>query len=99
MEQGTTQVVKSSQMVNEAKQSLRQVVDGSRQVDVLVQAISNATVSQVDTSAQISQLMQAIAQVSARTSASSKAIATTLKETVTVAQDLQSSMGAFIVEK
>ena len=99
MEQGTTQVVKSSQMVNEAKQSLRQVVDGSRQVDVLVQAISNATVSQVDTSAQISQLMQAIAQVSARTSASAKAIATTLKETVTVAQDLQSSMGAFIVDK
>ena len=98
MEQGTTQVVKSSQMVGEAKQSLRQVVDGSRQVDELVQAISNATVSQVDTSAQISQLMQAIAQVSARTSASSKAIATTLKETVTVAQDLQSSMGAFIVE-
>ena len=98
MEQGTTQVIKSSQMVDEAKQSLRQVVDGSRQVDELVQAISNATVSQVDTSAQISQLMQAIAQVSARTSASSKAIATTLKETVTVAQDLQSSMGAFIVE-
>ena len=98
MEQGTTQVVKSSQMVGEAKQSLRQVVDGSRQVDELVQAISNATVSQVDTSAQISLLMQAIAQVSARTSASSKAIATTLKETVTVAQDLQSSMGAFIVE-
>ncbi len=98
MEQGTTQVVKSSQMVGEAKQSLRQVVDGSRQVDELVQAISNATVSQVDTSAQISQLMQAIAQVSARTSTSSKQIADTLKETVTVAQDLQSSVGAFIVE-
>jgi methyl-accepting chemotaxis protein PixJ len=97
MEQGTTQVVKSSQMASEAKLSLRQVVDGSRQVDELVQAISNATVSQVDTSAQISQLMKAIALISQRTSESSKQISTTLRETVSVAQDLQASVGTFTV--
>lgn len=97
MEQGTTQVVKSSQMASEAKLSLRQVVEGSRQVDELVQAISNATVSQVDTSTQISQLMKAIALVSSRTSESSKQISTTLRETVAVAQDLQASVGTFTV--
>ncbi len=97
MEQGTTQVVKSSQMASEAKLSLRQVVDGSRQVDELVQAISNATVSQVDTSAQISELMKAIALISKRTSESSKQISTTLRETVSVAQDLQASVGTFTV--
>jgi methyl-accepting chemotaxis protein PixJ len=97
MEQGTTQVVKSSQMASSAKLSLRQVVDGSRQVDELVQAISNATVSQVDTSAQISQLMKAIALISTRTSESSKQISTTLRETVSVAQDLQASVGTFTV--
>lgn len=97
MEQGTTQVVKSSQMATEAKLSLRQVVDGSRQVDELVQAISQATVSQVDTSAQISELMKAIALVSTRTSESSKQISTTLRETVSVAQDLQASVGTFTV--
>ncbi len=97
MEQGTTQVVKSSQMASEAKLSLRQVVDGSRQVDELVQAISQATVSQVDTSAQISQLMKAIALISTRTSESSKQISTTLRETVSVAQELQASVGTFTV--
>jgi methyl-accepting chemotaxis protein PixJ len=67
-------------------------------VDELVQAISNATISQVQTSSSISKLMQDIATLSQRTSDSSRQVAETLRQTVTIAQELQSSVGTFTIE-
>lgn len=99
MEQSTTEVVAGTQLVEDAKQSLGRILEVSRQIDELVQSVSEATVSQVEVSETVTQLMQDIAQVSARTSESSRQISGSLRQTVEVAQALQSSVGTFKTEE
>jgi twitching motility protein PilJ len=97
MEQSTAQVVEGTQLVESAKLSLNQILDVSRQIDQLVQSISETTVSQASTSETVSKLMKEIAHVSERTSASSRQVSSALRRTVEVAQVLQESVGAFEV--
>ncbi|NJR39120.1 MAG: GAF domain-containing protein [Leptolyngbyaceae cyanobacterium CSU_1_4] len=97
MEQSTAQVVEGTHRVEDAKKSLTQIVEVSRQIDVLVQSISDATISQVQTSASVSKLMKEVAQVSERTSDSSRQVSVALRQTVEIAQGLQQSVGAFEV--
>lgn len=97
MEQGTTQVVEGTYLVENAKQSLGQILEVSRQIDSLVQSISEATVSQVQTSQTITQLMEKVAQVAEHTSKSSLQVSESLRQTVEVAKDLQESVGTFKV--
>ncbi|KAM3107011.1 methyl-accepting chemotaxis protein [Phormidesmis sp. 146-33] len=98
MEEGTTQVVKGTRLVENAKQSLEQILTVSRQIDQIVRSISDATVSQVETSQAVTNLMQDIVQVAGRTSDSSLQVSQSLRQTVEVARDLQASVGAFKVE-
>ncbi len=98
MEQSTSQVVEGTALVESAKQSLGQMLQVSRQIDELVQAISTETVSQVETSGAVSSLMRQIAQVSVQTSSSSRQISDAIRQTVAIAQELQASVGAFEVE-
>ncbi len=95
MEQSTSEVVTGTRLVEDAKQNLGRILEVSQQIDQLVQSISKATVSQVETSASITHLMQAIAQESKRTSQSSRQISTALRETVDVAKSLQATVGTF----
>ena len=94
---GTTQVVEGTRLVGDAKQSLGQLLEVSRQIDTLVQSISNATVSQAETSDAIATLMRNVVQVSERTSHSSRQVSNSLRQTVEVAQELQESVGTFKV--
>ncbi|MBH8551162.1 methyl-accepting chemotaxis protein [Nostocaceae cyanobacterium CENA357] len=97
MEIGTTQVVEGTRIVEEAKQSLSQILDVSRQIDSLVQSISTATASQVETSQTVSQLMQDIAAGSQRTSASSRLVSNSLQKTVEISHQLQETVETFKV--
>ncbi|MDX2096396.1 MAG: methyl-accepting chemotaxis protein, partial [Leptolyngbyaceae cyanobacterium bins.59] len=97
MELGTAQVVEGTRLVEAAKTSLGQILDVSREIDRLVQSISSATVSQAQTSETVAMVMKAIAQVSERTSFSSRQVSSALQETVTVARQLQDSVGVFKV--
>ncbi|NEO99479.1 MAG: GAF domain-containing protein [Symploca sp. SIO2E9] len=98
MEDSTTQVVEGTRLVEQTKHSLGHILNVSRQIDQLVQSISEATDSQTETSQQVRSLMQEIATASARTSDSSDQVAISLQQTVEVAQQLQTSVGAFKVE-
>lgn len=98
MEQSTVRVVEGTKLVEEAKRSLQEIVDVSRQIDDLVQSISEATVSQAATSSAVSQVMQQVTQVSEHTSSSSRQVATAIKQTVSIAQELQASVEAFKVD-
>jgi methyl-accepting chemotaxis protein PixJ len=97
MELGTTQVVEGTHIVEDAKSSLSQILEVSRQIDVLVQSISNATASQVETSQTVSKLMKEIAVTSQRTSTSSHQVSESLQETVEISQQLQATVGTFKV--
>src|ERR687886_5383 len=95
MEVGTAQVVEGTHLVKDAKQSLSQILEVSRQIDDLVQSISSATVTQAQTSQSVTDLIKQIAQVSERTSNSTRQVSRSLKETVGIAQELQESVGTF----
>ena len=97
MEVGTSQVVEGTQIVQNAKHSLNQILEVSRQMDFLVQSISTATTSQVETSQTVSELMKAIAEVSQRTSESSLEVSQSLQQTVEISQELQETVEMFKV--
>lgn len=98
MEQSTKQVVEGTQLVDDAKNSLGQMLEVSYQIDQLVQLISTATVSQTQTAQAVSSLMYEIAMVSAQTSDSSTKVSNSLRKTVEVARELQASVGTFKVD-
>ncbi len=98
MEQGTTQVVESSRIVEDAKTSLNQILTVSHQIDELVQSISQATVSQVETSQAVTKLITEISQVSETTSQSSRCISQSLQQTVGISQQLEATVENFKVQ-
>jgi methyl-accepting chemotaxis protein PixJ len=99
MENGTTQVVEGTRQVNEAKESLNQIVKVSREIDGLLKSISTATVSQTETSQVVKLLMQQITESSEQTSTTSRQVSSSLQETVAIAQQLQASVETFKVDE
>ena len=97
MEVGTAQVVEGTKLVEHTKQSLDQIVQVSRQIDQLLQSISDSTIDQAATSQAVKQLMQKISQVSVKTSDSSRQVSNSLSETVQIARNLETSVGTFKV--
>ncbi|KAF3891068.1 HAMP domain-containing protein [Tolypothrix bouteillei VB521301] len=98
MELGTTQVMDGTRIVDDAKQNLNQILEISRQIDLLVRSISEATASQVETSQVVSQLMKAIAATSQRTSDSSRQVSNSFAQTLQIAEELQQVVGTFQVK-
>jgi twitching motility protein PilJ len=98
MELETAQVVEGTRVVEDAKHSLNQILEVSRQVDSLVNYISSATDSQVQTSQIISELIKQIAETSHRTSSSSRKVSESLQQTVEISQQLQETVGTFKIE-
>jgi methyl-accepting chemotaxis protein PixJ len=95
MEQSTSQVVEGTHLVQDARMSLNQIVEVSHQINQLVKSISEATVSQTQTSLLITGLMRDVAQDSKQTSARSRQVSDSLQQTVTIAKALQISVEAF----
>ncbi|AFY69546.1 methyl-accepting chemotaxis sensory transducer [Thalassoporum mexicanum PCC 7367] len=98
MENGTTQVVESTQLVEESKQSIAEIVAVSEQIDELINTISETTDSHANTAECVSGLMRDLAKVSGRTAGSSKKISDSFKVAVQNIEQLQHSMSKFIVE-
>ncbi len=98
MELSTSQVVEGTQSVEQTKTSLKQIIELSNQMDSFLQSISTATIDQVATSQAVKLDMAAVARISEQTSDSSKQVSTSLQQTVTIAQQLQASVGKFKVE-
>jgi methyl-accepting chemotaxis protein len=94
MELGTSQVVKGTHLIEDVKKSLNQILNLSQQLDKLAESISQATVSQVETSEAVTKLLEEIYQVSEITT-SSQTISQSLQKTVDIAQELQTTVGKF----
>ena len=97
MEKGTSQVVTSTKLVAETKQTLTGLMNISQSIDHLVDSISTSTASQSHMSQQLSQTMQDVAQVAATTSSESQQVSQRLKELLQVADQLQTSVSRFRV--
>jgi twitching motility protein PilJ len=98
MTHGATQAVESAHSARNAKQSLLHVVQVSQQMDQLVKSISETMAAQAMTSRSVTSLIQEVAEVSNRTSDSSLRVSDALRQTVGVAEELQSSVGMFKIQ-
>lgn len=98
MEASTLQVVEGTNKVEDARRSLNQIVEVARKVNELFQGISQATVSQVQTSQSVKQVMESLSSQSQKSSLTSREVATALQETANVASKLQASVETFKVE-
>ena len=99
MEMGTSQVVDSTRLVESTKERLQRVLERSQNINELMQSISQATISQTDTSRTVTQLMQQIAQQSEQRIASSQQVAQSMQATAQVAKKLESTVEQFKVDE
>jgi twitching motility protein PilJ len=98
MEASTVQVVEGTNRVEEARKSLSQIVQVSRQVNELFKQISLATSNQVEISESVRSLMANLSTQSQKSSETSRNVAIALQETADVASQLQASMQTFKVD-
>ncbi|MGQ9837510.1 MAG: methyl-accepting chemotaxis protein [Cyanobacteriota bacterium] len=95
MEEGTQLVIEGTRRAEQAKNSLDEIIDVSRKIDALVRAISQATVQQTETSRSVAQVMQSVALTANETSKESQKVAASLQQLVSIARELQTSVGRF----
>ncbi|GAX39807.1 methyl accepting chemotaxis protein [Tolypothrix sp. NIES-4075] len=98
IELGTAQVVQGTHLVGHSKQSLSKIFNVCHQIDDLVQSISAATISQVQTSTEVTNLMKEMVKVSQMTSKSSHQVSLSLQTTLDISHKLQASVGTFKVD-
>ncbi|MEN9232188.1 MAG: methyl-accepting chemotaxis protein, partial [Thermostichus sp. DG02_5_bins_236] len=87
MEEGTQLVIEGTRRAEQAKNSLDEIIGVSRQIDVLVRAISQATVQQTETSRSVAQVMQSVELTANETSKESQKVATSLQQLVSIARE------------
>jgi twitching motility protein PilJ len=97
MEKGTSQVVTSTRLVAQTRETLSGLVNISQKIDEFVQAISESTHSQSQMSQEVSQTMHTIAESAVSTSQESQQVSQSLKDLLSIAQQLQISVEKFRV--
>ncbi len=95
MEQSSDVVEKGTGRVEEAQQNLKQLRSASCQIEQLVAAISQGSLSQTETTHSFAMLIKDLSEFSERTVDSSRQISSSLTSTVAVAQELQESVSSF----
>lgn len=98
MEEGTQQVIEGTQRAEQAKRSLDDIIQVSSQINQLVSSITKATAEQTETSRYVSQVMQSVELTAQETSQEAQRVSDSLRNMVSVASELQSSVERFRVE-
>ncbi|MGY2726997.1 methyl-accepting chemotaxis protein [Thermostichus sp. OS-CIW-26] len=97
MEEGTQLVIEGTRRAEQAKNSLDEIIEVSRRIDELVRAIFQATVQQTETSRSVAQVMQSVELTANETSKEAQKVAASLQQLVSIARELQTSVGRFRV--
>ena len=97
LESGTIQVVETTRLVENTKESLGLVLEKSQAINQLMESIAQSTISQTMTSENVTNLMQRIAELSEASSQSSARVAQSIVDTAEVAAKLESTVAQFKV--
>jgi methyl-accepting chemotaxis protein len=97
MELGTAQVVDGTRSVEMTKQKLNEVLQKSQEINILMNTISTATVSQAETAKVVTLLMQQVTEASEARSVFSSQMATSMQSTSQVAKKLEEKVAQFQV--
>lgn len=95
MEASYQQVVTGTQLVNDTRQNLNQITAASQQINELVKAIAQATVTQSRMSGTVTEVMKNIAAIANKTSDEANHVSMSSQELRQVAQGLQDQVEQF----
>lgn len=95
MESGTQEVVKGTQLAAEAKTSLDNIIDVTREIDDLIQNINRAASKQATSAEQISGNIQQMSSVSTSTAQKAQEVTSSLDGLSVVVDKLQGSVQNF----
>jgi methyl-accepting chemotaxis protein PixJ len=98
MEIGIAQVVQGTNLVNETRQSLSEIVVATSQISELVQAISQSAGTQNKQSQKLTEVMTDVAAIANLTSASANQISESCQQLMTTSQVLETSVSRFKVD-
>jgi methyl-accepting chemotaxis protein PixJ len=97
METGIEQVTSGTEVVTDARQSLNAIVNATSQISQLISGITQATQEQTQQCQSLTHTMTNVAEIANKTSEDSVAVATSFKDLLTMAADLQSKSKQFKV--
>jgi methyl-accepting chemotaxis protein PixJ len=97
METGIEQVTSGTEVVTDARQSLNAIVNATSQISQLISGITQATQEQTQQCQSLTHTMTNVAAIANKTSEDSVAVATSFKDLLTMAADLQSKSKQFKV--
>ena len=98
MEEGIQQVIKLTDMSEQSKSALEDIIDVSNRINTLVRSITADTVKQRENSRAVAQVMQSVELTSQETSQESQRVAGSLQKLVSISRDLLTSVESFQVE-
>ncbi|MFP4299996.1 MAG: GAF domain-containing protein [Spirulinaceae cyanobacterium] len=98
MDTGIQQVVSGTNLVNETRQNLNEIVAVTAQISELVAGITQASQTQQSRSQSVTETMQNVAEIARSTSEDAIAIASSFKTLLETAEELQANVGQFKVD-
>ncbi|BAZ45681.1 methyl-accepting chemotaxis sensory transducer with phytochrome sensor [Chondrocystis sp. NIES-4102] len=98
MEAGIEQVVEGTNLVNETRESLNEIVSATAEIKDLVQGITSAANVQTQEAASVTQVMGQVAEIANETSQDSGRISISFQQLEQLAQNLQASVSQFKVK-
>ncbi|BAY82018.1 methyl-accepting chemotaxis sensory transducer with phytochrome sensor [Calothrix parasitica NIES-267] len=97
METGIQQVVEGTNLVNETRQNLNDIVHATAEISELLQRITDATQTQMLQSVSATASMKDVAQISQKTSTEANSIASVFQQLSEMGQELLASVSKFKV--
>ncbi len=97
METGIQQVVEGTNLVNETRQNLNDIVDATAEISELLQKITDATQTQMLQSVSATASMKDVAQISQKTSTEANSLASVFQHLSEMGQELLASVSKFKV--
>ncbi len=97
MEGGIQQVAEGSNLVNETRQNLNEIVEATAKISLLVEGITYATNLQKVEAESVTEVMTEVAAIANDTSSDSLKISASFKELLALAQKLQANVRQFKV--
>ncbi len=98
MEAGVVQVAEGTNLVNETRESLNEIVIATAEIQGLVEAITSAANAQTQEAASVTQVMGQVAEIANETSQDSGKISVSFGQLEQLAQNLQASVSQFKVK-
>ena len=99
MEVGIAQVVQGTELVNETRKSLSEIVSATSKISEIVEEITHANQAQNDNSQALTKAITEVATIARNTTESAKEMSASFQDLLSTSEELQTSVSQFKVEE